>query len=766
MTESEPEPIHFGQSEELVPLRGPCESDDFCDEYMRLAHRLSGNPRHSNTSNKPWNVESLLSSAAGSAEQISLVASFIVMTSGIGYTGHIMRYEQPLPEVFPLHTDGVIITSPLPMHGLPMSAPATLCLNMIVANEMANLERCLGSHADHVGCWVIGDTGSTDGTADFIRTFFARRGLPGELFSIPPGTAEQAQEAVLERACGSMLAFDYLLLTDADMELVVEDPAFRTQLEAPCYDLAQQSGVSHGNPRLLRRDAAARRHARHAATPDDAPLLRGVYYKDHASGANLIRKRARDIRLLLRRVEQQPNNGHDWFCLAQRLQDGGHTAEAAQTYARRAAMGGREEEAWYARLQEARCRLAQNDESGFLRAALAAFDQRPQRAEPLYDLARYYRERGLNNASALYAEAGLALHRPAGGAMFVEDFVYTTGLCEEYSIVAYYSPDPERKERGHVAAEWLTLSRAATPAARDLARSNLGFYCEPARALMPSFSARTVGFTPPEGWQATNPSIARRGEQLVMVLRCVNYTLTEAGEYRTADGSPIATRNFLLRLNADLRVASVTEILPPLDLPVPAFELVLGFEDMRPFVWRGEVWCNARVRQLTPEGWCEQVLARIDCPPSGPAQMTDWCVLRPEGPRRHEIHWTPLVSGDDLRFIAGCDPVQVVDEQGRTISETAPAIAAELFGCGTQAIEFDGGWLALIHEASERDGGRSYWHRFVWFDAGLALRGVSQRFCLQQPGVEFAAGLASGRRTPADILWHRGPRGVARDGGG
>jgi hypothetical protein len=348
----------------------------------------------------------------------------------------------------------------------------------------------------------------------------------------------------------------------------------------------------------------------------------------------------------------------------------------------------------------------------------------------------------LNNASILYAEAGLALHRPDGGAMFVEDFVHTTGLREEYSIAAYYSPDPERKERGHAAADWLALSRAATPAARHLARSNLDFYCQPARALLPSFIARPVGFTPPEGWQATNPSIAGRGEQLVMVQRCVNYTLTEAGEYRTADGSPIATRNFLLRLNADLRVGAVTEILPPPNLPAPASDLVLGFEDVRPFLWRGELWCNARVRQLTPEGWCEQVLARIDCPPSGPAQMTDWRVLRPDGPQRHQIHWAPLVSGDDLRFIAGCDPVRVADEQGRTIRETTPAIAAELFGCATQAIAFDRGWLTLIHEASERDGRRWYWHRFVWFDAALALRGVSQRFCLQQPGVEFAAGLA------------------------
>ena len=55
-----------------------------------------------------------------------------------------------------------------------MTKTARLCLNMIVKNEMANLERCLGAVADHIDCWVIGDTGSTDGTQDFIKIVFRR----------------------------------------------------------------------------------------------------------------------------------------------------------------------------------------------------------------------------------------------------------------------------------------------------------------------------------------------------------------------------------------------------------------------------------------------------------------------------------------------------------------------------------------------------------------------------------------------------------------
>jgi len=100
---------------------------------------------------------------------------------------------------------------------------------MIVRNEQRIITRCLESVAAYIDCWVIGGTGSSDGTPETIETFFRDRGIPGELHYFPFVNFEQARNEALVRARASALSFDYLLLTDA-MELEVADPSLRDRL--------------------------------------------------------------------------------------------------------------------------------------------------------------------------------------------------------------------------------------------------------------------------------------------------------------------------------------------------------------------------------------------------------------------------------------------------------------------------------------------------------------------------------------------------------
>ena len=166
----------------------------------------------------------------------------------------------------------------------------TLCLNMIVKDEVAILDRCLASLAQHISCWVIGDTGSTDGTPDLIERFFEARGIPGELHRFPFETFEQARNEALARARASRLAFDYVLFADADVELVVHDPTCLRRLTAAAYRVRQHAGISYLNTRLLRRDVPALykgvTHEYLDVPIEQSDTLSGVGFIDHANGSN------------------------------------------------------------------------------------------------------------------------------------------------------------------------------------------------------------------------------------------------------------------------------------------------------------------------------------------------------------------------------------------------------------------------------------------------------------------------------------------------
>lgn len=621
-----------------------------------------------------------------------------------------------------------------------------LCLNMIVKNEMANLPRCLASVAPYISCWVIGDTGSTDGTQDFIKTFFGERGIPGELHSFPFVNFEQARNAALDCAAASPLPYDYLLLDDADMEFVVEDADFRRKLTAPGYRLLQRSGTGfvYWNVRLVRRDAGARYHGvthEYLDVPGGVEALHDVWYKDHASGSNRVDKFERDIRLLTAALETEPESHRYWFYLAQSYRDAGRTAEAAEAYAKRADLGGWDEEVWRARLEAARCLKTLGDEGGFLRDALKAFNQRPQRAEPLYDLAKHYRERGMNEASVLFAEAGLAVPWPKQDVLFIEDFVYTAGLRGEYSIAANYSRDPARRDRGFAICNWLALNRDVPKAQRNLARHNLRFYVEPAAKRLPSFAARLVDFTPPEGWHPTTASIALLGEEIVLVQGAVNGLPAGDGGLVAPERDPNIGRNFLLRLNGALDVDGIEEIPAPVDLAASAFLGAQGLDAMRPFAWRNALWCVAAAPDPEPGGSARQILGRIALTPGGTRRIVEWRALGPVGTGTDRM---PLVVGDRLRFMTGCDPVRLLDDVGSRVAETVPAVAVDECCWGTQAIPFDGGRLVLVHELFGDPGhkGHAAHHRFVWLDETGELRGLSRPFYFQQKGPELAAGLA------------------------
>ncbi len=172
--------------------------------------------------------------------------------------------------------------------------------------------------------------------------------------------------------------------------------------------------------------------------------------------------------MLSEELECNPGDARSMFYLAQSYRDAGKFGDAVHWYGKRAEAGGWDEEVWRAKLDQARCYKWIGAHDLFVSKALETYGSRPSRAEPLLDLAAFFREKGNNHAAAMFCEKGMSIPYPSNDRLFVEDWAYTGGFAEEYAIVAYYL-DPARASLGAHACNALALNPATPAHNRDLA---------------------------------------------------------------------------------------------------------------------------------------------------------------------------------------------------------------------------------------------------------------------------------------------------------
>lgn len=109
--------------------------------------------------------------------------------------------------------------------------PPSICLNMIVKNETQVLGRLFDSLKHVIDYYIIVDTGSTDGTPEFIQQQMTKYGIEGEVHChewVNFGfNRNQALQYVYKKGFQG-----WVLFIDADEEFACSDPLFYKQLKA------------------------------------------------------------------------------------------------------------------------------------------------------------------------------------------------------------------------------------------------------------------------------------------------------------------------------------------------------------------------------------------------------------------------------------------------------------------------------------------------------------------------------------------------------
>ena len=306
------------------------------------------------------------------------------------------------------------------------SEPATpdLCLAMIVRNESAVLDRALDSVLPFLRTWRVIDTGSTDGTPELVR---ARLGhLPGELKRsawVDFGTNRS------ELVAWATDAAEWLLLLDADMTVEAADDLGEqlAGFDADAAMVAVAGGSSYRMPYLVRGGLpwsyTGRTHEYlSCGAPFSTGWFEGLRLRHHGDGGTRSEKVDRDLRLLNQELLEDPSNPRTHFYLAQTLRDAGDAALAVEHYERRVALGGWDEEVFFAQYQVGLLEYGL-DRERCTESLLRAWDLRPTRAEPMYQLARINRLRGRHHLSWIFSTLATGIPEP-DDVLFVESWIY------------------------------------------------------------------------------------------------------------------------------------------------------------------------------------------------------------------------------------------------------------------------------------------------------------------------------------------------------
>ena len=266
---------------------------------------------------------------------------------------------------------------------------------------------------------------------------------------------------------------------------------------------------------------------------------------------------------------------------------------------------------------------------------------------------------------------------------------------------------------------------------------------------LPKLPGTNHGITIPveEGWSCFNPSIAAGPDgELRAIIRTANYVMSSEGRYGGAYDREgvIRTENWIADIKDDLDAAMIYSPIVGnhLLLAAPRFP-VIGFEDCRLFYFGGWKF-SATMRERNTRGICQQVMCDLD------GNRAENLVELSPAHDTHEKNWMPAQAGRyGPRWIRTCYPTYTWDQEddGR-VGQTSYLVRN--FRGGSQVVDTERcAYLSVVHESVDFPGQsphRVYWHRFVEFlnigQDGYVISAISQPFCFQRRGVEFAAGMA------------------------
>ncbi len=636
---------------------------------------------------------------------------------------------------------------------LAYSTAPKICLHMIVCNQEKTIHSSLDSVRGFVDCISICDVGSIDGTIHVIEDFLRHTGIPGVVHRAEkwPAVHSSLSMYIAQKTIedlGFSPANFYIFTLDGNKAVHFKASFTKESLRDESYAIAEKVpylGHERFVPHLFRASLLQNLDALPLQSHPKLTDLTIIDIDDGEKTAHL----ERNILLWKKTLETDPNNALYILWIAEAQLALGRYEEAIQGFQSRIEKGGDSEEVWLSKFKLGECYERRGDWNMALHWYLDAYQYSSSRSDPIGKIANHYRLTGQNDISYIFAKHGLRIPSSTTKNLFpyppFEDYQFD----EELSIVAFYT---RYKEEGYTAASDLLLRKNVPEYIRDHTYENIRYYISslqniryiPIQIDLPFVEE---GFD--ERYHPMNPSILKTADGYKVICRTVNYTQVGAKNFHTIDAQGIfRTRNFLLDYTPDFQLLAQREIVEDsYERRPPAF--VEGLEDCRLFEYDQHL-CFTTASWNTHDSNVPQIsLCRLDKEPTGDLHYIDKPLpLFGPDPNRCEKNWLPFVKNGQIHIIYGYDPFTVyqpnlVTGATKTVFSYKPEQNFSRFRGSAAPVEFDGGYLMLVHEVTFlADYHRCYLHRFLYLDADLRVKKCSKPFVFTHFGVEFCNGIA------------------------
>lgn len=379
-----------------------------------------------------------------------------------------------------------------------------ITLAMIVKNENTeHYRQCLESVAPHIDYYVICDNGSTDGTQQMVKEFFDSKGIEGEVHDVEWVNFGHNRTEAIKKCEGKT---KYILMVDADDFLVGNPQIDVAKMESEGLDgyglRIRRGEFTWWRNQIFKADSnwsyvgVLHEYAHCGKANPSFGRIDGDYHivartlgarnkKEDGSDLGAVEKYSKDAEVLhsaLYNPEDpayEPDNTRYHFYLAQSYFDSQQFEKAEEAYQKRASLGGWREEVYYSIFRVAICKMLQNKPWPEVQDTfLQAWNFKPDRAEPLHQLARIHRLNGNPHLGYLFSKIATDIRYPSGDILFISEEVYEWAVLDEFGSTAYYVGD---YENGRKACKILVdkINKGTVPEEhRERIKNNLRFYEE------------------------------------------------------------------------------------------------------------------------------------------------------------------------------------------------------------------------------------------------------------------------------------------------